>query len=383
MGHHPTHLLPRGWFGRLAVSGMLLSAGALAAACSAGGAEQDRPPRAEVGAAPVRVVRARLERVARPLIYSGSLEPAARVTVASKLLARVEEILIDTGQRVQGGQRLVRLDARDLDAALARAEAAVRMAEVELANAERQFARLERLKQRGSATERASEEAEAAYRLAQARLDEARAALAAAQVQREYAEIRAPRSGWVVERRVEAGDMVAPGAPLLVLEDIHELKLVFDVPGSQLPWIELGQPVAVEVAGRPPLAARIHRIVPSADRATRTARVEARLPNPQEALEPGLFARAHVEGPRDATLRVPVAALVREGDLTGVYVVDAANRARLRWLRVGSKSGDLVEVLSGLEANERYVLDPTSNLNDGTPVEVIEEHDGLGRGSRG
>jgi len=226
---------------------------------------------------------------------------------------------------------------------------------------------MEALHAQRSVTDKNLEDATAGHRVAEANLEVARANLAAAEVMLGYAEIEAPIAGWVTAKMVEAGDMAAPGRPVVVIEDLSRVKIAVSVPEGVVAGLTRGQAANVTVLGQR-RAATIDRIVPAGDPATRTFTVEMVLPNPDGAIKSGMFARADFDtGTRSAVL-VPASAVIERGQLSGVYVVDEGNRATLRWIKLGMQRDDGIEVLSGLQPGERYLVAPPAEVHDGASV---------------
>lgn len=314
--------------------------------------------------------------VADELVASGGIEPWARVSPGSKILGRVSRVAVREGDLVEHGALLVRLESRDLEAAVQQARAAVSMAEARLVNARAQKERMVVLHGRGSVTDKGLEDATAGFRVAEAGLEQARANLTAAEVALGYAEIRSPVAGWVISRRVEPGDMATPGQPLLTLEDLSRVKVSVEVPEAAVTGLARGSraQVILDALGKT-LDAEIDSIIPSGDSATRTFAVKLILDNPSGRLKSGMFARvAFSRGRLRPSLLVPSAAVVGRGQLDGLFVVEgegaAESRARLRWVKTGRRHGDRVEILSGLEPGERYVHPLTPGLEDGVPVKA-------------
>ncbi len=300
---------------------------------------------------------------------SGSVEPMRRVSPGTKILGRVDEVLVREGDQVAKGALLARLESRDLKAAVRQAQAAVRMAEANLENARAQRDRMVELHGRGSVTEKSLEDATAGYRVAEAALDQAQANLAASEVTLGYAEVRSPMAGWVVEKRIEAGDMATPGSPLFTLEDLSQVKVSVQVPETDVVGLAEGAPAWVEVLDRK-LAATVDRVVPSGDPASRTFAVKLILDNADASLKSGMFARVVFTRGERQVLRVAEDAIVRRGQLEGLYVAGEDGRLRLRWIKTGRSSDGAVEVLSGLSVGERYAVgssagEPGADLIDG------------------
>jgi RND family efflux transporter MFP subunit len=218
-------------------------------------------------------------------------------------------------------------------------------------------------------TDKNFEDAVAGFRVAEAALRQARANQAAAEVTLGYAEIRSPVSGFVAARHVEAGDMAAPGVPLFAVEDLARVKVVVTVSENDVVGLEAGDPARVTVDVLEAVwDAAVDRVHPSGDPASHTFDVELVLDNEDGRLKSGMFARASFSRGARRGLLVPTSAVVNRGALTGLFVLDDKPRARLRWIRTGKLFDDRVEVLSGLEAGERYVVAPPLALADGTPV---------------
>ncbi len=351
------------------IAGALMFAGLAMGAC--GGGETAAVENAARTAEPIAVElrTAELEAVPRTTRATGSLEPLRRVSPGTKILGRLESVPVSEGQRVAKGALLAKLESRDLEAAVRQAEAAVRMAEANVENARAQRDRMSDLHGRGSVTDKNLEDATAGFRVAEAALDQAKANLAAAEVMLSYAAIRSPVAGWLVEKRVEAGDMAAPGAPLFTIEDLSRVKADVQVPEADVTGLAEGDPARVEILDRE-YDATVDRIAPSGDPASRTFSVKLMLDNADGVLKSGMFARvSFARGEREA-LRVPEAALVVRGQLEGLFIA-GDGQARLRWVKTGRRDGGRVEILSGLEAGERYLAAPPSGLADGAPYTEV------------
>jgi len=347
--------------------GLLLAAMLPGAACGPrdSGEGLPAPPSAAVATAVAR-------RTAEPLLIevTGGVAPKSSVSPGTKLLGRIEQVPVRVGDRVNRGQLLVLLERRDLEAAVRQAEAGVAMAEAESDNAEAQYRRIVGLHERGSVTDKNLEDATAAGRRGAAALQQARANLAAAEVMLDYAELRSPIDGWVTAKHVDAGDMAAPGAPLLTVEDLSRVKVLLEVAESDVVGLQRGTPVRVRVdALGTSWQATVDRVNPAGDSASRTYGVELSLPNPDGRLKSGMFARAWLPRGEHEVLTVPPESIVRRGQLEGVFAVGDDRVARLRWVRTGRRLDSGVEILSGLAAGETYVAEPPAGFADGTRVE--------------
>lgn len=359
--------------GRVRVAAAFALAATLVLSVACGGAGKDAAPAAGASRPAVSVAVAVVEETAVPVAIeaTATVEPLRRVAPGTKILGRIATVPVREGQQVSHGAVLATLESGDLRAAVAQAEAALAMARAQETNAAAMLRRMTELHGRGSATDKNLEDAQAGARVATAGVTQAEAAVEAAEVMLGYATIRTPVAGWVVRRHVEAGDMASPGMPMFVVEDLSKVKVVVEVPESDVVDLEPGVPATIDV---PVLAGArdgtVERIVPAGDPRSRTYQVHVVLPNPDGRLNSGMFARARFDRGERAAVVVPTGAVVRRGQLDGVFVVGDDGRARLRWIRLRPVAGDdgRVEVLSGLGVGERYVVQPPAALADGDPV---------------
>jgi RND family efflux transporter MFP subunit len=347
---------------------LLIALPLLLAGLACGAPDAEAPAPSEAAPVAARIATASPTELADSLAVTGSTAAWARVSPAAKIMARIDEMPVSEGQWVDRGQMLARLDARDLAAADAQARAAVSMAEAQLDNARAQESRMRRLLDRGSATEKNLEDAVAALKVAEASLAQAQANVQATEVMLDYAEIAAPTAGWVTSKMAEMGDTTAPGRPLLTIEDRSRMKVVLQVPETSAATLQRGDAVQLRIDVLDLSAdARVDRILPRED-GSRTFNVQVVLDNPDGRVRSGMFVRATLPLGERSALLVPQSAIVRRGQLEGIFVLDDQDRARVRWLRLGAPHGSQVEVLAGLDTGDRYLPDPPPGLADGTPV---------------
>ncbi len=348
---------------------LALGAGALALAVAGCGREPAgaHAERGEVRATVVTVAAAEV-----PVVVNapGSVEAAQRATVSTRMMGWVRRVHVREGDVVRAGAPLVTIDDGDLRARREQVEAGIAEAKAVLENAERMAARFEKL---SAETANSKQQLDAVL----PGRDRARAGVAAAEAGRaevtthlRYLDITSPIAGLVVRKTVEPGDMASPGQPLVVVEQVDRMKVVARVGEKDVAGVAVGDTVTVEVSSLSGATQRavVDKVVPAADRMSRTFEIEAQLPNADGRLKSGLFARVLVPvGARQAIL-APRAAIVERGQLRGLFVADADGTARLRWVRLGREEGDRVEVLSGLAAGESVVVAPERPLVEGDRV---------------
>lgn len=351
-------------------SAWVLSLPVLAGAC--GG------PRASQEAAPlsVRVAEVRESRTARRVPAVGSVEPIRRASPASRLMGSVVAAPFEEGDRVDSGQVLVRIDDRDLAARRTQVESRVGEAEVLLRDAETNLARMRTLEAERAIAGIQLEQAQTGQARAAAGVESARAALRELEANAAYGTITAPFAGEIVRKNVQAGDVATPGMPLFVLEDLSRIRVVAAVGEAAAARLRPGErvPVEIEAAGARAVGV-VEAVVPASRPPVSGFRVNVVLSRPSSAVISGMTATVLVPSDepvaeRAVRLLVPREALVRRGQMVGLFVVDGG-AARLRWVRIGLDDGDGVEVLSGLRGGEQVVVgEARDRLTDGQRVVV-------------
>jgi RND family efflux transporter MFP subunit len=288
------------------------------------------------------------------------VEAVRQSTVAAQVAGRIVDIRFDVGDYVKKGEVIVRIDERSAAQALAASEAQVSEAQAAAANARVQFERAKQLVAQKFISQAAFDKAEADYKATQARVSTLLAGAGQAATERSFSTIVAPYSGIVSARHVELGEMATPGRPLMTGFDPSTLRVVANVPQTQISAIQAQTRVRIEVpSAHKWFEVKSVTVVPSADPRTHTSRVRLDLANEVREIYPGVFARAHFTVGKATRLLVPRAAIVRRSEVTAVYVVGHEGWPLLRQVRLGAVSDDrAVEVLSGLKPGERVALDP-------------------------
>ena len=309
---------------------------------------------AEAPALPVHSAKAALEQLPLVLEAPATVRPAEHAVIAAKLTGTVADFHLGLGQAVAAGDVLLTLSAPE-------AEARLHQAQAQLAEAVRSADRERTLVAKGV-------NAPDAQRYAEDRLRYAQAATAEAEALLSYATVRAPFAGVMTEKHVLPGDLATPGLPLLVLESTSRLRAEGAVPESAARSLRIGGSIAVvlEDAGVP-VTASIEEISPAADAVSRSILLKAALP-PGTARS-GQFARLQVGTGETAALLVPASAVTRFGQMERIFVI-AQGRAVLRLVKAGRTADGRVEILSGLNPGEAFILTPPAALRDGQPVIV-------------
>lgn len=311
-----------------------------------------------------------LEEIPRDMIAVGSLEAETSIMISTRMMGWVKKIHIAEGQPVRKGAPLLSIDDTDLLAKKAQAEAGIAEAKAVLANAEKMAERFENLYAAQAVSKQQLDDVLTGRDRAAAGLEMAKAGLREVNVHLGYVDIVAPVDGIVGRKMIEAGDMANPGMPLLILEDTARIKVVAHVGEKDISSLRIGDPVRIDVTSLDGAVyqAEITKIVPTANPGSRTYDIETSLDNTDGRLRSGMFARVVLHGPAAAKVLVPSTAIIRRGQLTGVWLVRDDETAHLRWIRLGRPHGDRTEALSGLAGGETVVLSSQQPLAEGDKV---------------
>lgn len=343
------------------------------------GCSEPEPPAGErsvTGAESLETAAAHTAPVARETLFDGLVEAVNESTVAAQTGGRVVELPYDVGDFVPKDALIVRLtdaeqQSRAEGAAGTLAEARARFTEARL-----EFQRVQDLYERKLIARAELDRASANLESAEARVNAARAAVEEAREQLSYTEIRAPYAGTVVERHVQLGETVAPGTTLLTGLSLEHLRVAVEIPQQHIGPLRRHHQARVILNGDSVEASDL-RIPPKADPSTHTFRVLVMLPEGDHGVYPGTLVKvAFVSGLEDRLL-VPAAAVIRRGELTGVYVVDYQDNVGLRYVRTGTPTADgMAPVLSGLHPGEQVALDPLA-------AGIVYKRQNAGTGARG
>jgi RND family efflux transporter MFP subunit len=311
-----------------------------------------------IAAVPFETVVATLEDAARERVWDGRVEAVNQATVSAQTSGRIAELPFDVNDYVEAGAVLMRFTDTEQKAALAQAEAALQEATARLAEANQEFERFSKMIENNSVSRAAFDQSRANRDAARARLNAARSRVEGAKEQLEYTVIRAPYAGIVSKRHVELGELVSPGQPVISGLSLQSLRVNVDVPQSMFHAIRtIGKAFVYVNSER--IAAESLTFFPVADAEANTFRVRVNLPDGAATLYPGMFVKVGFVVGETQRLLVPVEAVVRRSELSGVYVADGEAVA-LRQVRLGRRYGDSIEVLSGLSAGEAVATDPVA-----------------------
>jgi RND family efflux transporter MFP subunit len=309
----------------------------------------------------------------RPFVETiGTLKPNEEVIVSSEVDGIVKNLRVNEGSSVSKGMVLVEINETDYRLEVNRADAALRQAEASLANAKLEYERKASLYKEELVTKQQFDDISARLALADGELDRAKASLSLAKEKLSKTKIYSPLGGIVREKRLTKGDYVRNGSQLLWIVQTDPLKLSFTVPEKDMGKLKIGQDVLFKVDTYPDteFKGRLGTIYPSLEEKTRTLQVEALVPNHDNRLKPGLFAKVtlYTGQARDIVV-VPITAVLYEDSRVKVFIAEG-ERAKERPVKIGTKYGEYLEIVEGLKKGEMVVVAGQNNLAEGVKMNV-------------
>ncbi len=293
-------------------------------------------------------------------VLPAEVEAAEDIALAARSAGPIEWIGPDEGERVKKGELIMRIDAETQQQALKSAKAAAQLAKAN-------YERVQNLSKKGVSTDEALDQARSTLQQAEATLSIAEQNLA-------DAHLKSPINGVVDELPFDVGEFVNRGQMVAHIVDIASVEVVVNVPEKDVTYLNEGQLVEVKLPGEGAgeVTGKIERIRLVADEMSRTYRVEARIPNPDGLLRPGMITKMELmrrENPEAIVL--PMFAILQTQDGPVVYLENDGT-AKMRPVKTGARRGKEVEILSGLQAGERLIVKGHRTLTDGALVEVLE-----------
>ncbi len=321
---------------------------------------------ADTGAISVRELPVHLQ-------LHGTLVPARSATLKAKVPGTVQETLVEEGMAVKQGQILARLDAGDLQARVVAQQAAVDEARARLSLAQKNHTSNQALLKQKYISQNAYDTAQNSVELAEANLKSARAQLEIARISLADTVIRAPFSGVIAKRHLQAGDKASPDMPLFAIVNLDKMTLEANVPAAEIARVRLGQEVwfAVDGIDRRRFAGKVERINPNADAASRSLTVYVQVTN-DGLLKGGMYARGAIAVEKSRAMPVlPLIALRSDGGKNVVYLVkNGVLQAQEVNLGLRNEEEGLAEVTAGLKAGDEVLLTKSDTLKPGTKVKL-------------
>ena len=295
---------------------------------------------------------------------TGTVRSNQTSLVASRVMGVINAVHVREGDFVQKGQVLITIDDRDATQRLRAAEMAVEAAKQSQTLAEKTWQRYKKLHEGDVVSRQEMDRVETQKKVADAEYNRVKAMAGEAATYLSFTKVTAPVSGRITEKRIDAGSMATPGMPLLVIEGGGSSYIEVSMDAGIGNSVKTG--MAVEAMIEPenrPVAGIVREIFPAVDPASRTftAKIGFKDARPRS----GLFARVQIPIGKKEVMIAPAQAVVRKGQLTGVYAVDEQRLVTYRLVRAGKTSAAGTEILSGLNANDRIITAGIEKVVDG------------------
>ena len=308
---------------------------------------------------------------------SGKIEAENSANLSTRMMGYVTKVHVQVGQKVAAGQLLVSINNTDLQAKRAQIDASILQATASFNNTKKDYDRFVSLFKQQSASQKELDDMTARYEMAKAGLEGAQQMRNEVMAQFRYSNITAPFAGVVTNTYIKQGDMATPGMPLISIEGAAKLQVVAMVSENDIAKINKGMIVTVLVkSSNDKLNGKVSEVSISAANTAGQYLVKIDLDKTGATVLSGMF--VNVEFPiantaittKSETLTVPKVALIKQGQLTGIYTIGTGNTAILRWLRIGKSIGEQVEILSGLSIGEQYIVSADGKLYNAALISV-------------
>ncbi len=293
--------------------------------------------------------------------FTGTIEGERQADAIANTTQKIVSIPVKVGDEVKQGQVVAELDF-DIASAMS---LRYRQSKVSLQDAKRDYERMKSLFEAGAVSEQALDKAKMALEIATRNFDAAS----------KLVKIEAPLSGTVTHVYHKPGETVRAGQPVVRIAKLDEVLIEIDINETEIAGIANGQEVGVSVPAYPgtPFRGTLEDLSLSADPFTRSFKAWVRLPNPDRLLRPGMFAEVEVlVTSKENVLTISKDAIIENNGKQMVYVVTQDQVAELREIQPGQSSANRVEVLSGLQENDRVVVLGQNKLQPGKKVNVVE-----------
>jgi RND family efflux transporter MFP subunit len=309
---------------------------------------------------------------------TGKLVAKNSVNVSTRMMGYITSMRAEVGQNITAGQALVSINSTDIQAKEGQANAQISQAQASFNIAKKDYVRFQNLYKNQSVSQKELDDMRARFEMAQAGLQVAQQIKSEVNSQYKYTNITAPISGIVTEKFAEQGDMASPGMPLLTIESSGALQAQVLVSEQYITMINSGMTAQVTLKSiNKTVSGTVSEISKSATNTGGQYMVKINIAASNDLL-PGMFVNVQFPFKNSGktnqdfqeSIMVPKSALVEKGQLTGVYVVSSQNTASLRWIKIGKSFGDQMEVLSGLNTKEPYIISAKGKLYNGAKIQI-------------
>jgi RND family efflux transporter MFP subunit len=302
----------------------------------------------------VRIQDATESLVEQTYELTATVLPQTKNSIAPSAPGRIRDILVEVGQQVSKGQKLVQMDVANLS-----------NLETQIENVKRIYKRTQELFNVGGASQQDLDNAKLQLDVAQTNLRNLT----------ENTFLLSPISGIITARNYDNGDMYSGQMPVLTVMNINPVKLIINVSESYYSQVRMGMPVKIgfDVFGDDNFQGNVNLIYPTIDERSRTFAVEIKVNNNNNKIRPGMFGRVKLEFGKVKHVIIPDKAIVKQAGSGAKYVyVYSDGKVQYKQIEIGRRIESDYEVLSGLTAGEQVVIAGQAKLADGISVKVIK-----------
>lgn len=351
---------------------IILSLWGILAACGGGSHEAHPENNAKVK---VKISTVQLQSIGKQYVFTGAVQAYQQANISSRLSGKIVFLNVQEGEKVAQGQVLAQISASDIQAASGQIDAKLKEANAALQNAVVNQKRVQNLFDKNSATRKELDDINTQVAIVQAQIEAANQAKNEVQSNLGYATLTAPFTGYITRKMAEQGSLASPGVPILMMESANKYKVLANVPENEINLMQVGNVVSIEIeALNKKLNGKIEQINPQGGFNRAQFEVSIYLEadaNLMNEIKSGMFARVLMEKGQNQNLMIPEKLVIRRGQLTGIYTVNQQQEVMLRWIRLGRKTGENVEVISGLKAGEKLITSFEGKIIDGAKAEII------------
>jgi RND family efflux transporter MFP subunit len=350
-----------------------LALGVLFSSCSRneeelGAIKKDQPVEVTVGVA--------ARQPGNSIQVSGRVESKETAVISTRVMGFITSVKVKAGDNIKAGQLLATISSADILAKKGQAQAMLSEATAALVDAKKDYERFAQLYEQNSASKKEFENATLHYTSMKAKVEAAQQMENEADAMLAYTNLRAPFSGVVTQKYVDAGSMANPGMPILAIEQKGNYMVTASVSEKDIVRVKEGTVAVVLVKSSGQLIqGTVSEVSPSSQLSGGQFGIKVNFPEGEKS---GLYSGMHVNvtiqgagsGSEGDKILIPSSAIVSNDQLTGLFTITEDQTAMLRWIRLGKTQGDQVEILSGLRNDEKFILTSEGKLYNGVPVRV-------------
>lgn len=372
---------PRARYVALAIVLLLIVAGVVTLVSRLGEKRALAKETEELAIPNVSVIQPKAEPPQQELVLPSTLQAFIESPIYARTNGYLARWYKDIGSKVKKGELLADIETPEVDQELSQARAARTQAEAQLDLAKTSAERWESLRKMDAVAQQEADERTSNYAQLQAAVASATANVRRLEQLESFKHVYAPFSGTVIRRNTDVGALINAGnsgtnQELFVIAQISPIRVYVDVPEIYAASVRPGLVAQIELPSMPgqQFSGKVARTADAIDPSTRTLRTEIDVPNKDEKLYPGSYGQVHFDVKVSrARFSVPVNALLFRAEGTRAAVVGSDGKVHLKAVVIGRDYGTDVEILSGLDASDLLVLNPSDSLEEGQPVHATKE----------